>query len=114
MSPTADALAPYLVVVLAGFLPNEAFRLAAVFLARRVDETSELFTWIRIVALALLAAVVSKLLSQPPAVLEAVPLAARWTSVAIGIGAFFVLRRSLLGAILVGEAALVAAASIVG
>lgn len=98
---------PYLVVVAAGFLPNEAFRAAAVFLGRGVDEGSELFTWIRIVAIALLAAVVSKLTYSPSAALLAVPLGVRMLSIAIGIAAFFMLRRALLPAILAGEAAFV-------
>lgn len=101
---------PYLVVVAAGFLPNEVFRVAAVLLARGVDESSELFDWIRIVALALLAAVVSKLTYSPAAALAAVPMAVRVLSIAVGVAAFFVLRRALLLAILAGEAVFVAAA----
>ena len=103
-------LGPYLVVLAAGFLPNEAFRVAAVFLARGVDERSELFTWIRIVALALLAAVVSKLTYSPAAALAAVPLSLRVVAIAVGVVAFFAGRRALLGGILAGEAAFVAAA----
>lgn len=101
---------PYLVVVAAGFLPNEVFRVAAVFLGRGVDERSELFTWIRIVAIALLAAVVSKLTYSPAAALAAVPMWVRVLSIVVGVAAFFALRRALLLAILAGEAAFVAAA----
>lgn len=105
-----EGLWPYLVVIAAGFLPNEAFRAAAVLLARRVDETSELFTWIRIVAIALLAAVVSKLTYSPAAMLAAVPLWLRILSIAVGVAAFFSLRRALLTAILAGEAVFVTVA----
>ena len=105
-----DALWPYLIVVLAGFLPNEAFRVAGVLLGRRVNEQSEFFIWIRIVAVALLAAVVSKLVVAPPAVLAAVPLWLRLASIGLGVVAFYVLRRSLLIGILTGEALLVAGA----
>ncbi len=105
-----DWLWPYAVVILAGFLPNEVFRLAAVFLARGVDETSELFTWIRIVAVALLAAVVSKLVYVPPVALATVPLWARVVAVALGVAVFFGARRALLAGILAGEGALVLAA----
>ena len=103
----ADALWPYLVVILAGFLPNEMFRWGAVLLGRRIDDTSEFFVWIRIVAVALLAAVVSKLLFSPPAILAQVPLWLRLLSVAVGIGGFYAGRRSLLLGILAGEAVLV-------
>lgn len=98
---------PYLVVVLAGFLPNEAFRTAAVVLARGIDERSEAFTWVRFVALALLAAVVSKLIYSPTAALAAVPLWAPVAAIATGVVTFFALRRALIPAILAGEALLV-------
>lgn len=101
---------PYVIVIVAGFVPNEAFRLAAVFLSRGVDEGSEIFAWIRIVATCLLAAVVSKLIYAPAASLATVPLAIRVTAIAFGVAAYFVLRRSLILGILAGEAAFVSAA----
>lgn len=106
----SEALWPYLVVILAGFLPNEVFRLGAVVLARGLNESSELFTWVKIVALTLLAAVVSKLVYAPPAVLAAVPLWVRIGAVAIGVASFYGARRSLAFGILAGEAALIAMA----
>ncbi|TDR94964.1 AzlD domain-containing protein [Enterovirga rhinocerotis] len=106
----SDALWPYLIVILAGFLPNEAFRVAGALLGRRVNERSEFFTWIRIVAVALLAAVVSKLILAPPAILAAVPLWLRLASVGLGLGSAYVARRSLLVGILVGEAVLITGA----
>lgn len=109
-----EALWPYLVVILAGFLPNEAFRVAGVVLGRRIDDTTEFFVWIRIVAVALLAAVVAKLLFAPPAVLATVPLWLRLTSVALGLGAFYTARRSLLVGILSGEALLIGGAWYLG
>jgi hypothetical protein len=105
-----ETLWPYLVVILAGFLPNEAFRVAGVLFGRRVDETSEIFVWIRIVAVALLAAVVSKILFSPPAVLAGVPLWLRLFSVGVGLGAFFAMRRSLLLGIVAGEVVLIGGA----
>ena len=109
-----EASWPYLVVILAGFLPNEVFRVAGVLLGRRVDDTSEFFVWIRIVAVALLAAVVSKILFSPPVILGTVPLWLRLLSVASGLAAFYALRRSLLFGILFGEAVLVGGAWYLG
>lgn len=106
----SEALWPYLVILLAGVLPNEVFRVAAVFVSRGIDENSELFRWIRIMATTLLAAVVCRLIYSPAAALEAVPLAIRAGAVAVGSGAFFAFRRSLLGGILAGEAFFVLAA----
>lgn len=111
---TATALWPYLVVILAGFLPNEMFRIAAVLLSKRVDETSEFFSWIRIVATTLLAAVVSRLIYAPAASLSVIPIWIRIGSLAIGATAFFALRRSLVLAILVAETCFVSAAWWIG
>ena len=105
-----NAFWPYLVVIGAGFVPNEAFRLAAVLISRGIDENSGLFTWVRFVALALLAGVVSKLVYAPVAALASVPVWAPVTAIAIGVGTFFALRRALLAGILAGEAVLIAAA----
>lgn len=106
----SEAAWPYLVVLLAGFLPNEIFRFGAVVLSRGLNENSELFTWVKIVALALLAAVVSKLIYASPAALASVPLWVRAGAVAIGVAAFYGARRSLALGILAGEAALIATA----
>jgi hypothetical protein len=100
---------PYAVVLLAGVLPNEVFRSAAVLLGRRIDERSELFEWIRICALTLVAAVVSKILASPPAALAAIPSWIPILSILVGIATFFRFR-VLFVAILAGEAAFVAAA----
>ena len=97
---------PYAVVLLAGALPNEVFRSAAVLLARRIDERSELFEWIRICALTLLAAVVSRILTSPPAALAAIPLWIAILSILVGMAVFF-RWRILFAAILAGEAAFV-------
>lgn len=104
-----DALWPYLVVVMAGALPNEIFRSAAVFLARGLSEDSELFRWIRIVAVALLAAVVSKIVVSPPAALATTPTWLTIAAVIVGVAAFLRIRHLFLS-ILVAEAAFVAAA----
>ena len=100
---------PYAVVLIAGALPNEVFRAAAVLLARRIDERSELFEWIRICALTLLAAVVSRILTSPPAALAAIPSWIAVTAILVGVAVYF-WRRVLFVAILAGEAAFVIAA----
>lgn len=111
---TLDALWPYLVLVLVGVLPNEVFRLAGVVLARRVDERSEIFVWVRHVATALLAGLVAKLLLSPASVLATVPLGLRLGAVALGVAAFFLCRRSIVAGVVCGEAALMTAAWVVG
>jgi hypothetical protein len=105
-----EALWPYLVVLLAGVLPNESFRVAAVFLSRGIDEKSELFRWIKVTATTLLAAVVARLIYSPAAALEHVPLAIRIGAVVAGVLGFLLLRRSLVLGMVVGEVAFVLAA----
>lgn len=103
-------LSPYLIVVVAGFLPNEVFRVAAVLLPGGVDESSAFLTWVRYVALGLLAAVVSKLVYAPAGALATVPIPATAAAIAVGVAVFFLLRRALVLGILAGEALLVTAA----
>ena len=105
---------PYLVMVLVGFLPNEVWRWLGLVLARGLDERSEIVVWVRAVATAILAGVIAKLTLFPPGALAGVPLSVRLASIVIGFVAFFLLRRSVLLGVAVGEVVLVAGALLVG
>ena len=48
----------YALLIAVGFLPNEVWRWLGVVVARGIDEKSELITWVRAVATAILAGVV--------------------------------------------------------
>ena len=100
---------PYAVVLLFGAVPNELFRIAAVFLSRGLSEQSEVFQWIRIVAVTLLASVVSKIVLSPPAALATVPVWVSILALAFGV-ATFLASRILVASILAGEAMFVIAA----
>ena len=54
-------LAPYLALILLGFLPSEIWRFLSVFIARRIDEELEAFLFVRSVATVLLVGVVVKI-----------------------------------------------------
>ena len=58
-----------LVLVLAGFLPNEIWRMAGLWFGAGVDEGSEVLVWVRAVATAILAGVIAKLTLFAPGVL---------------------------------------------
>jgi hypothetical protein len=103
------ALAPYLILIFVGFLPSEIWRFLSVFVARRIDENSQIFVYVRTVAAVLLVGIVGKLIFSPSGALSMVPLAARLASLGIGAAAFLVCRRSVLAAVFAGEAAIVAA-----
>ena len=105
-------LGPYLVLILAGFLPNEVWRLLGIVAARRLDENSELLVWVRAVATAVLAGVISQLILTPPGPLATLPLAARLGAVVVGFVAFLLIRRSIFIGVLAGELALIAGALI--
>jgi len=100
-------LAPYLVLIAAGFLPNEVWRMLGIVVAHGLDEGSELVVWVRAVATGLLAGVVAKIILFPPGGLADVGLAVRLTAIAIGFLAFLSVRRSVFVGVLVGEAALI-------
>jgi hypothetical protein len=101
---------PYLVLIVIGFLPSEIWRVLGVFLARGVAADSEILVWVRAVATTLLAGVVAKLLLAPSGALATVPAFARFGSIAVGLAGFFLLRRSVIAGVVLGEATLIACA----
>lgn len=105
-----DHLWLWAMLLLVGFLPNEVWRWLGIALARGVDERSEIIIWLRAVATAVLAGVIAKLTIFAPGALAEIPLAARLGAVAIGLAAFYVVRRSVLVGIAAAEAAVVCAA----
>jgi hypothetical protein len=108
---TIDAsLWPYLLVILAGFVPTEIWRSLAVVFVGGLDEDSEWLILVRAIATALLAAVVARLVLLPPGELTAIPLAIRVGAVAGGFLVYVLARRSVFLGILFGELVIVAGA----
>jgi Branched-chain amino acid transport protein (AzlD) len=104
----ADNWWPWILLILVGVLPNEMWRMLGVVAARGIDEKSELIIWVRAVATATLTGVVSKIVVFAPGALATVPLAVRLAAVAAGLAAFFVIRQSVLVALVTGVAAILA------
>jgi hypothetical protein len=109
LEQASGGLWPYLVVIIIGFLPTEFWRVVGVFAGRNLDENSEIMIWVRLVATALVAGVVAKLLLTPSGALLVVPLWARFGALAVGFAVFLAARRSVLLGLGAGEAALIAA-----
>jgi hypothetical protein len=105
-----SGLSPYLVLIFAGFLPNEIWRMLGLVAAHGIDEASELVLWVRAVATAVLAGVIAQIVMFPPAGLADLPLALRLSAVAAGFAAFLLVRRSVFAGVAVGEAVLIAGA----
>ena len=103
-----------LVLLLAGFLPNEAWRMMGLWLGGGVDEGSELLVWVRAVATAILAGVIAKLTIFAPGVLATVPTPVRLGAVAAGFLAFVLIRRSVFAGVIAGELALILGALVFG
>jgi hypothetical protein len=100
-------LSPYLVLIAAGFLPNEIWRMLGVVAVHGLDESSELILWVRGVATAVLAGVIAKIVLFPPASLADVPLGVRLAAMAAGFVAFLLWRGSVFAGVMVGEAVLI-------
>jgi len=97
-----------LVLVVAGFLPNEAWRMLGLWFGGGVDEGSEILVWVRAVATAILAGVIAQILVQPPGALAEVPDWLRYGAVAAGFVAFVAMRRSIFAGVACGEVVMLA------
>ena len=97
-----------LVLVLAGFLPNEVWRMAGLWFGAGVDEGSEILVWVRAVATAILAGVIAQILVFPPGALASVPGPLRYAAVAAGLAIFVATRRSTLAGVVGGELVMIA------
>jgi hypothetical protein len=97
-----------MVLLLAGFLPNEVWRMLGVWLGGGVDEGSELLVWVRAVATAILAGVIAQILVFPPGALASVPGLLRYGAVAAGLAVFIMARRSIFAGVVCGEMVMLA------
>jgi hypothetical protein len=97
---------PYAIAVLllAGFLPNEAWRALGLVIGGGIHENSEILVWVRAVAAAILAGVIAQILISPPGALASVPIGVRLGSVAVGFVVYLAMRRSVFVGVLAGEA----------
>jgi branched-subunit amino acid transport protein len=92
-----------LVLLIAGFLPNEVWRMLGLWLGGGADEGSQLLVWVRAVATAILAGVIAQILLEPPGALASVPGWLRYGAVAAGFAAFIATRRSISAGVVCGE-----------
>jgi branched-subunit amino acid transport protein len=92
-----------LVLLLAGFLPNEVWRMIGLWLGAGVDEGSDALVWVRAVATASLAGVIAQILVQPPGALASIPDWLRYAAVVAGFAAFVASGRSTLAGVVSGE-----------
>lgn len=97
-----------LLALLAAFAANEVWRSLGVMLSARLREDSALFAWVRMVATALVAGLVAKLVLSPTGAFGQAPLWLRLAAVGCGLAAYAVGRRSMAFGVGVSAAALIA------
>lgn len=92
-----------LVLLIAGVIPNQIWRMLGLWFGGGLDEGSELLVWVRAVATAILAGIIAQIVVHPPGALASVPDWLRYATVAAGFAAFLLLRKSIFGGVVVGE-----------
>jgi branched-subunit amino acid transport protein len=97
-----------LILLLAGVIPNQIWRMLGLMLGSGIDEGSELLVWVRAIATAVLAGVIAQILVQPPGALASVPGWLRYTAVAAGFATFLMTRRSIFAGVACGELVMLA------
>lgn len=106
MSAATAHMWPYLMLLVAGFLPNEIWRALGLVTARGLDEGSELVLWSRAVATAILAGVIAKLILFSTGELSNIPVTVRGAAALCAFLAYVVMKRSVFAGVIAGEAAL--------
>jgi branched-subunit amino acid transport protein len=94
------------IAVLAGALATHLWRALGVVLSGQIRADSPLIDLVGCIAYALLAALVARMILMPTGPLQDTTLVARLAATALGVGAFFLFRRSMLAGVATGGAAL--------
>jgi Branched-chain amino acid transport protein (AzlD) len=97
-----------LILLVAGVIPNQIWRMLGLWFGGGIDEGSERLIWVRAVATAVLAGVIAQILVQPPGALASVPGWLRYTAVAAGCVVFAMTRWSIFAGVLGGELVMLA------
>src|SRR5262249_50203975 len=106
--------APYALLILVGYLPNEVWRVLGAVLARGLDEDSQIIVSARVTATAILTGVVGKLVIFAPGALAGVSLTLRLGATALGLVAYLLARRSVLAGVVAATLAMMAGMLVFG
>jgi len=91
------------VLLLAGVIPNQIWRMLGLWLGGGLDEGSDLLMWVKAVATAILAGVIAEILVHPPGALASVPDALRYGALIVGFIVFSLTKRSIFAGVVSGE-----------
>jgi branched-subunit amino acid transport protein len=92
-----------LLLLLAGVIPNQIWRMLGLWLGAGLDEGSDLLMWVKAVATAILAGVIAEILVHPPGALASVPSFLRYGALVAGFIVFMLTRRSIFAGVVSGE-----------
>ena len=109
MSFLHDGFGGYLTLFVASCLATEIWRWLGVAVGGRLDVAGRLFQWVRAVATALVAGMVTRMVLFPAGALTEVPLAVRLGAFAGGLALYFLGRRNLAAGVAGGAGLLIAA-----
>ncbi|WP_108876041.1 AzlD domain-containing protein [Roseibium album] len=98
---------PYVMILVAGWLATDVWRWIGVFASGRLREDSELLIWVRCVATALVAGLISKLILFPQGILSETPMWLRIAATGVGFSAFLISRQKVVVGVLAAEAFLI-------
>ncbi len=90
MSSTVNV---YLALAAGGFAVTYVWRLLGVVAVKNIDPEGTLLLWVRAVATALVAALVMRITFSPAGALADTAVASRAAGLAVGVGAYYLLRR---------------------
>lgn len=90
-------------LLVAGFLSNDIWRLLGLVIGGGIDENSELLVWVRAVAAAILAGVIAQILITPPGALATVPGIVRYGAMVAGFAVYVAMRKSVFAGVVAGE-----------
>jgi branched-subunit amino acid transport protein len=96
------------VLLLAGVIPNQIWRMLGLWLGGGLDEGSDLLMWVKAVATSILAGVIAEILVRPPGALASVPDFLRYGALAVGFVVFMLTRRSIFAGVVSGEVVMLA------
>lgn len=90
-------------LLFAGFLSNEVWRVLGLVIGGGIDEGSEFLVWVRAVATAILAGVIAQILISPPGALATVPDVVRYGAAVAGFAVYLAARKSVFAGVVAGE-----------
>ncbi len=104
-----DGTGGFLSLFLAGFVATEMWRWLGLAVGGRLDVAGEPFQWVRAVATALVAGMVTRMLIFPAGALAGIPMGVRIAAFAGGLAVYFLVRRNLIAGVVGGAVLLMAA-----